>query len=80
MALASALAIPVGLLSAILLSEYRQSRLAAPVRFVAELLAGVPSIVIGVFVFALVVYPFWLQPGSAAWGSRRGRGRSLWPS
>jgi phosphate transport system permease protein len=67
-ALASALAIPVGLLAAILLSEYRQSRLAAPVRFVAELLAGVPSIVIGVFVFALVVYPFWLQPGERGWG------------
>jgi phosphate transport system permease protein len=67
-ALATALAIPVGLLAAILLSEYRQSRLAGPVRFVAELLGGVPSIVIGVFIFALVVYPFWLNPGERGWG------------
>jgi phosphate transport system permease protein len=66
--LAAAFAIPIGLLAAILLSEYRQSRLAAPVRFVAELLAGVPSIVIGVFVFSLVVYPFWLKPGERGWG------------
>jgi phosphate transport system permease protein len=66
--LAAAFAIPVGLLAAILLSEYRQSRLAAPVRFVAELMGGVPSIVIGVFVFALLVYPFWLKPNERGWG------------
>jgi phosphate transport system permease protein len=66
--LASAFAIPVGLLAAVLLSEYRNNPLVAPVRFVAELLGGVPSIVIGVFVFALLVYPFWLAPGQKAWG------------
>ncbi|HEY1189047.1 MAG TPA: phosphate ABC transporter permease PstA, partial [Gemmata sp.] len=42
--------------------------LAGPVRFVAELLGGVPSIVIGVFVYALLVAPFWLAPGQKPWG------------
>ena len=66
--LASCFAIPIGLLAAVLLSEYRNDPLAAPVRFVAELLGGVPSIVIGVFAFAILVYPFWLSPGQKGWG------------
>jgi phosphate transport system permease protein len=66
--LASVFAIPVGILAAVLLSEYRTNPLAAPVRFVAELLGGVPSIVIGVFAYALLVYPFWLSPGQRGWG------------
>ncbi|MDY3559902.1 phosphate ABC transporter permease subunit PstC [Gemmata sp. JC673] len=66
--LAAAFAIPIGLMTGVLLSEYRKHRLAAPVRFVAELLGGVPSIVIGVFVYALLVSPFWLAPGQKPWG------------
>ena len=66
--LAAAFAIPVGLMAAVLLSEYRNNPLVGPVRFVAELLGGVPSIVIGVFAYALLVYPFWLKPGQAGWG------------
>ncbi len=66
--LASVFAVPVGLLAAVLLSEYRNNRLVAPVRFVAELLGGVPSIVIGVFGYAVLVYPFWLVPGERGWG------------
>ncbi len=52
--LATLLALPVGLLSAIFLSEYRTSRLSSVVRFFGELLGGVPSIVIGTFVYAFV--------------------------
>jgi phosphate transport system permease protein len=52
--LATLLALPLGLLSAIFLSEYRTSRLSSIVRFFGELLGGVPSIVIGTFVYALV--------------------------
>lgn len=63
--LASAFAVPVGILAAILLAEYRNSRLGGPVRFVAEQLGGVPSIVIGIFGYALLVYPFW---GNSRWG------------
>jgi phosphate transport system permease protein len=66
--LASLFAIPVGLFAAILLSEYKKHPLVAPVRFVAELMGGVPSIVIGVFAFAILVSPFWLKPGERGWG------------
>lgn len=52
--LATLLALPIGLLSAIFLSEYRTHRAAPVVRFFGELLGGVPSIVIGTFVYALV--------------------------
>jgi phosphate transport system permease protein len=52
--LATVLAIPVGIAAALFLSEYRSSRLAPVVRFCGELLGGVPSIVVGTFVYALV--------------------------
>jgi len=52
--LATLLALPIGLLAAIYMSEYRTSRLAPVVRFFGELLGGVPSIVVGTFVYALV--------------------------
>jgi phosphate transport system permease protein len=49
------IAIPVGIAAAIFVVEYRTGRFAAPVRFAAELIAGLPSIVVGVFVWALLV-------------------------
>jgi phosphate transport system permease protein len=52
--LAALFALPIGLLAAIFLAEYRTSKVAPVVRFFGELLGGVPSIVIGVFVYALV--------------------------
>ena len=55
--LASLHAIPVGLVSGIYLSEYPKSRLATAVRFTADVLNGIPSIVIGIFAYALVVLP-----------------------
>jgi phosphate transport system permease protein len=55
--LASIFAVPIGLLAAIYLVEYRSGRLGATIRFIAELLGGVPSIVIGLFVYTLVVVP-----------------------
>jgi phosphate transport system permease protein len=50
---ATAFAVPIGLLAAIYLSEYRPGRLAYTVRFIAEQLAGVPSILIGIFAAGL---------------------------
>ncbi len=50
---ATLLAVPIGLLSAIYLSEYRPGRLAYTVRFITEQLGGVPSIVIGIFAAGL---------------------------
>ncbi|MBN9521731.1 phosphate ABC transporter permease subunit PstC [bacterium] len=56
---ATLLAVPFGLLAAVYLAEARRSRVAAAVRFVTELLGGVPSIVIGIFAYSCLVYPFW---------------------
>jgi phosphate transport system permease protein len=57
-AIGAVLAIPLGVVSGIYVAEYRESRLAELVRFAADTLNGVPSIVIGVFVYGLVVLPF----------------------
>jgi phosphate transport system permease protein len=55
--LATAFSVPIGLLTAIYLAEYRSGRLGAVVRFVAEMLGSVPSIVIGIFGYYAVVKP-----------------------
>ncbi len=57
-ALASLAGIPIGLLAGVFLSEYEEkSLLAAPVRFVSDVLAGVPSIVVGILGYELIVVP-----------------------
>jgi phosphate transport system permease protein len=55
--LATLFAVPIALLAAVFLAEYRTSRLAPIVRFIGELLGGVPSIVLGIFAYALLVQP-----------------------
>lgn len=55
--LASILALPVGLMAGIFLSDFASPRVAAAVRFAADILAGVPSIVVGVFAYAILVRP-----------------------
>jgi len=55
--LGSILAIPIGLMAGIFMSEFASPRAAAAVRFVADILAGVPSIVVGVFAYAILVRP-----------------------
>jgi phosphate transport system permease protein len=58
-AVASAVGIPIGMLAGVFLSEYDvNSRLAPTVRFVADVLAGVPSIVVGILGYELLVVPF----------------------
>src|SRR2546427_8716614 len=56
-ALGSVFAVPIGILSGIYMSEYAGSRFAALIRFAADTLNGVPSIVIGVFVYGIAVLP-----------------------
>jgi len=56
-ALASALAIPVWIIAGVYLSEYKGTRFASLVRFTADVLNGVPSIVIGIFAYGLAVLP-----------------------
>lgn len=56
--LATVIGVPLGFLGGVFLAEYGQGTwLAAVIRFCANLLVGVPSIIIGVFVFALMVQP-----------------------
>lgn len=53
--LASLLSLPVGMMAGIFLSDFASPRTAAAVRFAADILAGVPSIVVGVFAYAMIV-------------------------
>jgi phosphate transport system permease protein len=53
--LATAMAVPVGVLAAVYLTEFAPRRLAVAVQVVIDVLAGLPTIVIGIFVYALLV-------------------------
>ena len=55
--LASLLGIPVGLLGGIFLGEFPHNKLSTVTRFVADVLNGTPSIVMGVFAYTVVVLP-----------------------
>jgi phosphate transport system permease protein len=50
-------ALPIGLMAGIYLSEFGNRGTTSVVRFVADILAGVPSIIIGIFAYALLVKP-----------------------
>lgn len=56
-AIGAAIAVPVGVGAGVWLAEYGRGRFAAMVRYTADVLAGVPSIVIGVVAYGLVVVP-----------------------
>jgi phosphate transport system permease protein len=54
-ALASAVSVPAGVLAGVYLAEYGDNRFGKTVRFAADVLSGVPSITVGVFVYTLIV-------------------------
>jgi phosphate transport system permease protein len=54
-AVATAIAMPLGILVAIYLTEFAGSRMAGPIRLALDLMNGLPSIIIGLFVFGLLV-------------------------
>jgi phosphate transport system permease protein len=54
-ALASVIGIPIGVFSGIYLAEFRQTRIASAARFLNDVLTSVPSIVLGIFGWALIV-------------------------
>lgn len=63
-ALASLVGVPVGVLAGIYLSEYpTEYAVTGPLRFIADVLTGVPSIVVGILGYELVVVPVsrWTQ-------------------
>jgi phosphate transport system permease protein len=64
------LAAPLGLATGVFLAEYETSRLAAPIRFLVDVLVGVPSIVVGYFAYVTMVsdlgWQFSLAAGAIA--------------
>ena len=56
-ALAAGLGLPLGILGGLYLAESRDRRLPWLARFLADVLNGVPSIVIGIFAYTLIVLP-----------------------
>ena len=57
-ALATLIAVPIGLLAGVYLSEFgHESKLTVSVRFLANALIGTPSIIIGLFIYTIIVLP-----------------------
>ena len=57
-ALAAVIAVPIGVMAAVYVGEFAERRSARLIRFCADVLVGVPSILIGIFVFTFLVLPF----------------------
>ena len=58
-AIATAMAVPLGILGAIYINEYGgRGPLAAVIRFMANVMTGVPSIIMGLFIFSIWVLHF----------------------
>jgi len=55
--LASCIGLPIGVLGAVYLTEFGSGRLATSIRFSADVLAGVPSIITGMVAYTLLVVP-----------------------
>jgi phosphate transport system permease protein len=67
-AIATAIALPFGVLAAIYVSEFAPKRIGEQVRLWLDVLNGFPSIVIGIFVFALCVK---VQLPLVGWGKHQ---------
>lgn len=49
--------IPVGIMAGIYVSEYSRSILATFIKFITDVLSGVPSIIVGIFAYGVIVIP-----------------------
>ena len=56
-AIAMTVAVPIGIGAGLYLAEHRRGRFAQAVRLLADVLSGLPSIVLGIFVWELIVRP-----------------------
>ena len=56
--LATLMAVPIGILAGVYVNEFSDRRSARAIRFAADVMVGVPSILIGIFVFTILVLPF----------------------
>jgi phosphate transport system permease protein len=63
--LAAVIGMPVGIAAGVYLSEFGRNWYGNTIRFVADTLIGIPSIIIGIFVYTLVVLPMGRQSGLA---------------
>jgi phosphate transport system permease protein len=54
-AIATAIAVPIGVLAAVYLVEYSDKPLVKPLSFMTDVLTGIPSIVSGLFIYALLI-------------------------
>ena len=57
LAIGACIGLPIGIFAGVYLAEYGENRFAGVVRFMADVLSGVPSIVVGVVAYILVVLP-----------------------
>jgi len=64
--IATAIAMPIGVLIALYLTEYAGGRAADAIRLTLDVMNGLPSIIIGLFIFGLIVKPQQQQSGIAA--------------
>jgi phosphate transport system permease protein len=55
--LGSVIGIPVGIFAGIYITEYSKSIFANVIKFVTDVLSGIPSIIIGIFAYGLIVLP-----------------------
>ncbi len=55
--LAAVMGIPIGVFGAVYIAEYGRNRLGGLIRYAADIINGVPSIVVGIFAYTLVVLP-----------------------
>ncbi|MEO6909093.1 MAG: phosphate ABC transporter permease PstA [Abditibacteriaceae bacterium] len=77
--MASVLGLPSGILGGIYLAEFGNNRFGWWVRFAADVLNGVPSIVVGIFVYALVILPM-PNPHFSAWAGSLALGIMMVPT
>ncbi len=56
--IAAVIGVPFGVLAGTQLAEYRSPRLSWVVRLMSDILSGVPSIIVGIFVYTLLVLTF----------------------
>lgn len=63
--IASLVGLPIGIAAGVYLAEYGNSWFGKMVRFVADTMTGVPSIIVGIFVFTVVVLPMGRPSGLA---------------
>lgn len=55
--IAAVIAAPLGVLIALFLTEFSSNRFAGPIRLTLDLMNGLPSIIVGLFIFGLLVRP-----------------------